>query len=99
MNIEPHIFEKSKINGFNFYKYLHIRGGSGIKPGHTIESRRYTGGEYDFIAFYASNEDMINKPPHMCDRLWCIEANIVFGEGPTLEAAYTALTNKLNIES
>ncbi len=30
----PYILEKSTVNGFEFYKYLHIRGGAGNENFH-----------------------------------------------------------------
>lgn len=83
-DIKPYIYERSKDNGFNFYKYLHIRGGAGVNP--TRKKYRY-GGEYDFIVYYASPTEMEGHNG-TCERIWCEEMNIVYGEGKTIEEAY-----------
>lgn len=80
--IKPYIYKVSEVNGLPFYHYLHIRGGSGSN-GKQANSRN--GGEYDFIAFYASPQEM-NECAY-CERLWCIEHDIPFGEGGTIEEA------------
>lgn len=89
-DIRPHLYERSKVNGFYFYKYLYIRGGAGIK----MEKTNYrNGGEYDFIVFYASPTEMegLNGT---CERIWCEEMEIVYGEGGTIEAAYADYLRK-----
>ena len=85
-DIPKYIFEKSEVNGFDFYKYLHITGGSGNWKGKGEKYRN--GGEFDVIVFYAMPEEMEDKPTGMCDRLWCIEKGIVYGEGKTIIEAY-----------
>lgn len=72
--------------GFDFYKYLHITGGSSNWKGKGVKFRN--GGEFDFILYYALPEVMEKKPAGMCERLWCIENNIPFGEGKTIEQAH-----------
>ena len=84
--IKQYILEKSEANGFDFYKYLHIKGGSGNWKGKPERGRN--GGEFDFVLFYAYPEDMEKIRPGMCERLWCIEAGICYGEGRTIEEAY-----------
>ena len=90
-NIEKFITEKSPVNGFDFYKYLHIKGGSWNKGG----AFRY-GGEFDFILFYAMPEEMDKKPVGMCERLWCIDKGIEYGEGDTIEAAFEDYKSKID---
>jgi hypothetical protein len=80
MNIEPYILEKSKVNGFNFYRYLYIKGGAGGFY------RKGYGGEFDFILFYASPQEMENC--NICEKVWCEGAGIIFGEGRTIEEAH-----------
>jgi hypothetical protein len=90
MKIEQYITVKSKTNGFGFYHYLHIVGGSGD---HRSSSRARYGGEFNFILYYASPEQMegING---MCERIWCEENNIVYGEGDSIELAYKNYLSK-----
>lgn len=84
--IPSYIYEKSKVNGFDFYRYLHIRGGSGNIRYPEIEEHRY-GGEYHFILYYARPEELEGIGP-MCERLWCREKGIVYGEGDSIDEAY-----------
>ena len=84
--IKPYVYERSLVNGFDFYKYLHIRGGSSNWKGKGEKYRN--GGEFDFIVYYAMPEEMKDKPSEMCERIWCIEKKIVYGEGKTIEEAY-----------
>jgi len=90
--MKPYILEKSSVNGFDFYKYLFIRGGSGNWQGKS-EDYRY-GGEFDFILYYAAPGDMEDKPQGMCERLWCIEKGILYGEGGTIRDAYIDFMSK-----
>lgn len=92
-DIKPYIFEKSDVNEFDFYKYLHIRGGSGNWKGKGEKFRN--GGEFDVIIFYAMPEEMEDRPPGMCERLWCIERSIIYGEGKTIEDAYKNYQSKI----
>jgi len=82
-DIEPYILEKSNHNAFGWYNYLYIRGGSGRKERH---GRQRHGGEYDFILFYASPEQMAECD--YCERKWCEDNNIIYGEGNTILEAY-----------
>ena len=91
-DIKPYIMERSKANGFDFYRYLHIRGGSGNWKQKSEAHRN--GGEYNFIVFYASPEQMKGHD-EMCERLWCREKGIVYGEGNTIEEAYENYKKKL----
>ena len=89
--IEPYIRQYSPINGFDFFYYLHIRGGAGNYSSRTGVHRH--GGEYDYILFYASPEQM--KDCKICERIWCDENGLVYGEGKTIEEAYeNYLTNQ-----
>jgi len=90
--IKPYIMERSEANGFDFYRYLHIRGGSGNIDAKG-ESNRY-GGEYNFILFYCRPEEMEERG-QICERLWCREKGIVYGEGNTIEEAYENYKKKL----
>lgn len=90
--MKPYILEKSSANGFDFYKYLFIRGGSGNWKGRGEKFRN--GGEFDFILYYAAPEDTEGKPQGMCERLWCIEKGIPYGEGRTINEAYADLISK-----
>lgn len=80
MNIPAYILIKSNANGLNFYYYLHIKGGAGGFY------RKRMGGEFDYILFYASPEQM--EGCSICEKIWCEENNIHFGEGKTIELAY-----------
>ena len=91
--IKPYITEKSQANGFDFYKYLHIGGGSGNIRYPEIEGHRY-GGEFHFILFYCHPEETEGRG-QKCERLWCIEKGIVYGEGSTIEEAYENYKKKL----
>ena len=91
--IKPYIMERSQTNGFDFYKYLHIRGGSGNIRYPEIEDHRH-GGEYHIILFYCRPEEMEGRG-EMCERLWCREKGIVYGEGNTIEEAYENYKKKL----
>ncbi len=91
--IKKYILEKSEINGFDFYKYLHIKGGSSNWKGKGEKHRN--GGEFDFILYYAMPEEMEKKPVGMCERLWCIDSSIVYGEGKTINEAYQNYLSKL----
>jgi hypothetical protein len=85
-DIKPYFTKKSKVNGFNFYHYLHIKGGAGGFY------REDLGGEFDFILFYASPEEM--EGCDICEKQWCKKNNIPYGEGKTIEEAYANyLTN------
>lgn len=81
-NIPAYKIKRSKVNGYDFYYYLHIRGGAGIQRSEIYRN----GGEYDFIVFYANPSEM--EDCDMCERVWCLEKGIVFGEGKNIEAAY-----------
>lgn len=85
-NIPQYIMEESKTNGFGFYKYLHIRGGSGNIRYPSIEDHRY-GGEYNIILYYARPEEL-EGIGDMCERLWCREKSILYGEGNSIDEAY-----------
>lgn len=85
-DIKPFFTEKSNINGFGFYHYLHIRGGAGGFY------RKYLGGEYDFILFYATPQQM--EGCDYCERIWCEDNGIIYGEGKTIEEAYANYLNK-----
>jgi len=87
MNIEPYILKKSDVNGFNFYSYLHIKGGAGGFY------RKGYGGEFDFVLFYASPTEM--EGCDICEKVWCEQNNIIFGEGSTIEDAYESYKQKL----
>jgi len=95
--IKQYILEKSEANGFDFYKYLHIKGGSSNWKGKGDKFRN--GGEFDFILYYAYPEDMEKKPVGMCERLWCIEKGIDYGEGKTINEAYQNYLSKLKTGS
>lgn len=86
IDIPPYLYERSKTNGFDFYRYLHIRGGSCNVRYPEIEEHRY-GGEYHFIVYYARPEEL-EGIGSMCERLWCREKGIIYGEGYTIEGAY-----------
>lgn len=78
--IQPYITKRSPVNGLNFYHYLHIVGGAGGFY------RDNYGGEFDFILFYASPEEM--EGCDICERQWCKRHGIVYGEGSSIEAAH-----------
>lgn len=82
-NIPPYIYKRSMVNGFDFYYYLHIRGGSGSKG---RSERNVYGGEYDYIVFYASPSEM--EGCNHCERIWCRDKGIPYGLGKTIEEAY-----------
>lgn len=89
--IEPYIRKRSFVNGLDFYHYLYIRGGAGNYSSRTGRARH--GGEYDYILFYASPDEL--KDCNMCERIWCDINGIVYGEGETIEEAYqNYLTNQ-----
>jgi len=89
MEIPKYVLKKSPINGLGFYHFLHIRGGVGSNG--KSEKFRY-GGEYDYIVYYASPEEM--KGHIGCDRSWCIKTGIIYGEGRTIEEAYNDYLSK-----
>lgn len=94
--IKQNITVKSEVNWFDFYKYLHIRGGSSNWKGKGESNRN--GGEYDFILYYAMPDEMKDKPVEMCERLWCIEKGIVYGEGKDIDSAYQNYLSKLKVD-
>lgn len=75
----------------SFYHYLHIQGGSGNWKGKT-EKHLY-GGEFNYIVFYASPTQM--EGLDKCVRLWCIEKEIPYGIGDTIEDAYDNYAQKI----
>ncbi len=79
----PYILEKSTVNGFEFYKYLHIRGGAGNENFH---KGKRLGGLYTFLVYYATPDEM--KGCDYCEKLWCEDKKIPFGIGKTINAAY-----------
>lgn len=85
--MKPYITIKSTVNGFPFLYYLHIKGGSGIKPWRSDPDYRY-GGEFDYIVYYASPEQEEKMNRTTCDRIQCRELNIPYGEGSTIKEAY-----------
>jgi hypothetical protein len=89
--IKQYITEKSEVNGFDFYKYLHIKGGSGNWKG---KSEKFlNGGEYDYCLFYASPDEM--EGLNCCERVWCVQNKIPFGTGKTIEEAYKNYLSKI----
>lgn len=93
--IKPYILEKSKTNGFDFYRYLYIKGGSGNwrnKPEKFLD-----GGEYDYCIFYALPEEM-EGIGSCCERIWCKQKKIPFGTGATIEEAYENYLSKTKRE-
>lgn len=80
---------KSKTNGLYFYHYLHIMGGSGD----TGRGEYRNGGEFDYIAFYCMEDDLLSC--NMCYRIWCEEKGIPYGEGKDIQEAYNQLLEKL----
>ena len=91
--ITPYITEKSTTNGFDFYKYLHIKGGSGNWL--SKKEKFLNGGEYEFVIFYASPEQM--EGLDKCERIWCIEKGIPYGIGSTIEEAYSNYLKKVKV--
>lgn len=87
--IPPYITEKA--HSFDWFRYLHVHGGSGINP---LRETHRSGGEYNIILFYASPGEMEGIGSH-CARLWCIGKNIVFGEGDTIYHAYQDYLTKI----
>jgi hypothetical protein len=79
MNIEPYIQSKSKVNGFWFYHYLQIQGGTGKKDGH--------GGQYRFYLTYLEPEQRAQLDNRALD-YWCKDKKIPCGVGDTIEQAY-----------
>lgn len=84
MNIKPYIQKNSPVNGLNFNYYLHIKGGSGNHSSRKGDDRY--GGEYEYILFYASPNEM--EGCDVCERVWCADKGIIYGEGDTIKAAY-----------
>lgn len=82
----------TKSGGTDWYHFLHIRGGSGINPNRP--NFRY-GGEYNIILFYVAPGD--SKSINKCERIWCIENNIPYGEGNSIEEAYKDFLEKVKI--
>lgn len=80
MEIKKYIGIQNRI-GF-FYKYLHIIGGSG-----RTEKKNRNGGEFDFIVFYATPTEMKGKG-EICERIWCENNDIIYGEGSSIGEAY-----------
>jgi hypothetical protein len=79
-DIKPYITVRSEVCGLPFIHYLHIHGGAGGFH------RKNIGGEYDFILFYASVGEM--EGLDKCERLWCKEKGIIYGEGDSIEKAH-----------
>ncbi len=96
IDIPRYILKKSEVNGFDFYYYLHIKGGSGNWKGKS--DKHLNGGEYDFVLFYASPQEM--EGLNCCERIWCIQKNIPFGVGKSIEDAYNNYlsSTELNIQ-
>lgn len=92
IEIKPYILEKSKVNGFSFYKYLHIKGGSGNWKGKS--DKFLNGGEFDFCVYYATPDEM--EGLDKCERIWCKEKRIPFGTGKTIELAFKNYLSKVN---
>lgn len=80
-----------KCNGFDWFKYLHVAGGSGIKPERPVSR---SGGEFNIILYYAEPKEIEHKGGK-CDRLWCVENKIVYGEGETIYHAYMNYLTKI----
>jgi hypothetical protein len=86
--IPQYLLIRSQVNGFDFYHYLHIKGGSGIKYPHTIKSKYRSGGEYDYVLYFAAPEDE-EKIGTRCPRKGCEELGIPYGEGETIQKAFS----------
>ena len=89
IKIEPYLLRRSEANGFNFYYYLHIRGGSGNPL-----SQNRNGGEYNFLLYYAAPSEMEDLGD-MCEMKYCEENKIPFGLGNTIEEAYLNYRSKV----
>jgi hypothetical protein len=85
--MKPYIYIKSTVNGFPFFYYLHIKGGSGVRPWRSKPEHRY-GGEFDYIVYYASPEQTEKMNRTTCERIQCREMGIPYGEGKTIKEAY-----------
>jgi hypothetical protein len=89
--IPQYITKKSETNGFDFHYYLHIGGGTGINPARPVSR---SGGEFNVILYYAAPSEIAHKG-ETCDRLWCIQNNIEYGEGETIYHAYMDYLTKI----
>lgn len=78
MEMPPYLL--SKANGFNWFHYLHIKGGSGSKNG--------SGGQHKFYVYYATPEEE-EKIGTTSPEFACGELNIPCGYGDTIQEAYS----------
>jgi hypothetical protein len=78
MEMPPYLL--SKANRFNWFHYLHIKGGSGSKNG--------SGGQHKFYVYYATPEEE-EKIGTTSPEFACEELNIPYGYGDTIQEAYT----------
>lgn len=86
-DIKPYITVRSKVNGLDFYHYLHIQGGYG-------HGKKSVGGAYNFYVFYLE-PDVINHFTQSPE-FFCKERSIPCGVGKTIEEAYSDFKTKLS---
>lgn len=79
-DIKPYFLTKSGVNGFDFYHYLNIHGGSG-------HGKRGLGGRYLFTLCYLTPEEHDAMGQTSPD-LFCDASKIPCGVGQTIEIAY-----------
>lgn len=91
--IKPYILEKGEYDRFGWYRYLHIKGGSGNWKGKS--DKFLNGGEFDYCLFYASPAEM--EGLNCCERIWCIKKDIPFGTGKTIEDAYKSYLENIKL--
>jgi len=72
-----------------FYHYLHIIGGSGDDG----RGKHRIGGKFDYIVFYCIPDAL--EGCDKCQRIWCEENKIIYGEGKTIQIAYNNYMKKI----
>lgn len=85
--IEPYYMVKSPVNGFSFYHYLRIEGGS------CNNSNGPNGGDFHFVLYYVAPKD--ENPGEMDSRFWLKKKKIPFGLGHSVEEAHTDFLKKI----
>lgn len=84
--IKPYLLVKSKENGFDFYYYLHIQGGSG-------HGKTNLGGAHNFYVFYLL-PDTLNQE-NLSPEFFCKSFGVPCGVGDTIEEAHNDFIEKL----
>lgn len=87
-DIKPYITVKSKTNGFDFYHYLHIQGGSG-------HGKYKMGGAHLFYVFYLPPDTANDEG--LSPEFFCKSLGIPCGVGDTIEEAYADYLKKSTV--